>query len=98
MGSLSLGGPWGHEATIFVSLDDYLVRLRVAGAAGTAATLWAWSEDCGGLRRFLEEVSRRITLAPARSPAAGWQSLARLAERQEDQAIPIARVPDPSGL
>ena len=39
VGTLSLGGPWGHEATIFVFLDDYLVRMRVAGAAGTAATL-----------------------------------------------------------
>ena len=39
IGTLSLGGAWGHEATIFVHLDDYLVRLRVAGAAGTAASV-----------------------------------------------------------
>ena len=72
VGALSLGGSWGHEATIFVFVDDCIVRLRAAGMAGTADTWWIWTEDCDGLRRFVREVRNRVTRAPPMSPA-GWQ-------------------------
>ena len=84
LGTLSLGGPEGHEATIFVHLDDYLVRVRLARADGTAASVWTWSEDRNGLRCFLAEVNTRIALAPDGDPAPGWQSLVRWAKRQKE--------------
>ena len=90
VGTLSLGGSWGHEATIFVFVDDYVARLRAAGAAGKADTWRTWTEDCDGLRRFLREVRWRLTREPPMS-LAGWQSLARWAERR-------AGLPDPARL
>jgi len=53
-GTLSLGGPWGHQATIAVLVDDYIVRLHAIGAAGATESWWTWSEDHGGLQLFLE--------------------------------------------
>ena len=44
-GTLSLGGAWGHEATISVLVDDYIVPLHATGAAGMADAWRIWSEE-----------------------------------------------------
>ena len=80
-GTLSLGGAWGHEATISMFVYDYSARLRAAGAAGTADTWWTWSEDRGGLQQFRGEIHRHVTHGSPMS-LTGWQSLMRWAERR----------------
>ena len=81
-GTLSLGGPWGHEATIAVLVDDYIVRLHAVGAAGVAEPWWTWGEDHGGLQLFLEETHSHLTHGPPMG-IARWQSLERRAEQRD---------------
>ena len=80
-GTLSLGGAWGHEATISVLVDDYIARLNATGAAGTAGAWWTWSEDRGGLQLFLGETNRHLNHGPPMS-LTGWQSLTRWVEQR----------------
>ena len=75
-GTLSLGGPLGHEATTAVLVDDYIVSLHAIGAAGAAGSWWTWSEDQDGLQLFLEEIHSNLTHGPPMS-LAGWQSFGR---------------------
>ena len=75
---LVLTGPFGQETSI-ANLDDGFPMAVCAGAALSVAI--AWSENCAGLRRFLEEARRRQVDGQAKGGAgldvAGWKSLER---------------------
>jgi len=87
-GALALTGPHGQEAGIAALGDDFLMVLRAGDAPAAAIT---WSEDCAGLRRFLEVILSRLTAGQAEEgeglDVAGWECLERLAGQR---ARPLA--------